>query len=174
MSRKRKIPPPFYTVIISFIVALLLPGCQNSFIAREMESPYRVKLENGIYVHYAGVQDIATDYAWYERILEASKTLLLNKKLVLIEEASENGEKVAFIYTPVWEGNKERYLFVNAEMVLFGLAQVIDPIPESAKHPALWQSLQEAQKEAKAVEIGIWSKPNSAEQKPGQNDKGKQ
>ncbi len=146
-----------YTVVL---LCLLSSSCGGLSMVQKVLSGDRVVLRDGRVIRYAGLQGPAPGDPWHDLARGANAYLVQDKVVELRIEPDipgEEGEIVAFVYTPVSEGGKTRYLFVNAELVRFGLARAT-PIPEKAVHQVLWQNLLDLQeKEAKPLKRGMWA-----------------
>lgn len=148
-----------FLLIYCCLLILTTIGCQTTLTVKEVISADTIILSNGQTVRYAGVTAPEKDSVWFEYTRIANAYLVQNHKVQLVEEPDlSNGDVVhAYVYTPIQDGEKERQLFVNAELIKFGYAKT-KPLPANAKHKELWQNLIDLEEnEAKPYQLGIWS-----------------
>ncbi|MBI4613836.1 MAG: thermonuclease family protein [Planctomycetes bacterium] len=143
-------------------IAVLLPliaGCAGSDLVEEVRGGDVVVLGDGRVVRYAGVAAPAPGEPLFEEAREANRTLVLGRKVTLVlarEGENEAGEVLAFVYAPVEEAGKTRFLFVQGELALWGFVKVVRP-PAASARPELDDDLARLSTVAQELGRGLWS-----------------
>ena len=144
---------------LALALILLISGCRSPLTVSRVLSADTIVLDDGRQVCYAGMTAPAANAPWHRFSREANAYLVLNKVVkITVERQTSNPDRIiGYVYTPVIVGKQTKYLFVNLELVRFGLA-LAKPMPQSCQHPKLWQSLWQLQEtKVRPQGRGIWS-----------------
>lgn len=127
---------------VLWVIAISCLGCQTNLTVKRVVSADTVILSDGTRVRYAGVvgPEPGSEFAEFAR--QQNAYLVENKVVRLVTEPalSTSETTVAYLYTPILVENREKYLFVNAELLRFGLVKAV-PVPDDCRERKLWESL---------------------------------
>lgn len=144
-------------------VSLSLSGCAAPPVVTEVPSGDELVLSDGRRVKYAGVAAPRPGEPLFEESRAANQSLVQDRQIEILEAARQPedppSDLAAFVYAPVQEGEKKRFLWVQGELALFGFVRVV-PAPPGASHAELHQNLETLEGQARSLERGIWAKPN--------------
>lgn len=110
-------------------------------------------------VRYIGVDSPERDEPFYAEAAATNRALVEGRTVILVKDVSETdryGRLLRYVYL-------EDGLFVNAELLRQGYAQIVTFPPDVARHDAL----RAIQREARAAGRGLWSLPERANLPPG-------
>jgi endonuclease YncB( thermonuclease family) len=142
-------------------------ACQQPLIVKRIITSDTLELSNGDKIRYACLKCPEKDHPLYQEAVLANRYLLQDKKVKLEMESPLPGDKDdtqrVYVYTPVKVGKENKYLFVNAELVLFGIAQVVTPSGQ-VKRKDLLESLQQVEDRLKKTQ-GTKALPGPAKRK---------
>lgn len=148
------------TSLLVLLISLVCgSGCTRSLIVSKVLSGDTIELNTSEKIRYACLESPKEGEHLYRESLEANRYLVEGKKVELIlEQVEGKEEKHAYVYTPVFvDKDTVKYLFVNAELVLFGFARLIPPSGKT-QHEDLLTNLRKLEERARAQKHGIWGK----------------
>lgn len=146
-----------YSLPLLVAFALLAAGCSSPPIVREVHSATEFSLQGGRRYRLAGLAQLDADHPLAALCRERAAKLLLDRRVDLVEDPAAEGEPPAvFCYTPIDVGEgQRRFLFVNAELALFGFARTSPP-PANTPHASHYASLGQMEAVARRAKAGLW------------------
>ncbi|MBD3183811.1 hypothetical protein GF312_16120 [Candidatus Poribacteria bacterium] len=129
------------------LIFQVTPG-QNFYSVSEVIDGDTIKLRNGRYIRYIGVDTPEIDEPYYQEAAEANKEFLKDMKVKLefdVDFMDDYDRVLAYVYS--------NGIFVNAELVKSGYARA-SPYPPNTRYA---ESFKRYESEAKEKYVGIWN-----------------
>lgn len=139
------------------LLCLLLAGCSSGpLVVSQIHSGVDFELRNGDRYRLAGLVPPPLDHELAETCRLRLAKLLLDREVELKLEPTGDGPRRAFVYTPIDVDGVRRFLFVNAEMALFGWA-LPDERPAETEYGEHYDSVAAMVERSRAAQQGLWS-----------------
>lgn len=150
----------FSSLMALFLMAIIVPQCgkdARTLLVRRVIDGDTIELADGTRIRYIGINTPEVGQPGGKEATEANGALVEGKKVRLeydIQKQDKYGRTLAYVYL------EDGTIFVNAELVRQGYAQVAT-YPPNVKHVDLFQKYQQ---EAQTSQRGLWG--NKSQHKP--------